>query len=588
MSRLHSSAVAVLLLGCAPDAALPPVTVDPGRDSGDTGEGPIEHGATGNEHLADCGPGESPGWDFVEVAPPSLQQADRRNRGVVAGDLDGDGDTDIFAVNPGDGLSLLLNRGDGTFVVQDEGLGPLAWHVAGTGGDYDGDGDLDIFLSCGGFSTTCTDTLLRNDGPDAEGLLQLTDVSDEAGVGEALRASFGASFVDLDQDGDLDLHVAAHDITAFWQEGQEYPTLEGGDWGDGLVPEHPDLSASSADLLYINQGDGTFREEALFRGLRATENSHQAAWLDVDGDGDLDVFVPAFWGTNTLFLNEGGSFHNATTHPLIDPDRAFAALARDFDNSGSLDLLVAANWDGISYDEGTGAERHRLFLFDGSGPEAFSEVAAEAGLEETAEIWPVMGFQAADIDLNGVPDVLMGNGFPQAWGGTSNRLLSGHPGGPGVIFEDRTAAIDISHPTEPYPFRSHGLVLDDLDGDGDIDIFVGNGGLYADSREPNRLFLHRPSCRPGFVRVQLDDPDSANRFGVGARIRLADAPGEKATWAHWEVVQAGSGFNSSVPMARTLGTNGEPGPYHLTVAWPGGEVTELADVEPGSTVVISP
>lgn len=585
MRRALAATTALLtLLGCTAGAGADPVGVGPGED---TGEEVVDHDATGNDHLEDCGPGESPGWDFVEVAPASLQDADSRNRGVVAGDLDGDGDTDIFAVNPGDGNRLLLNRGDATFAVQVEGLGPLAWQVAGTGGDYDGDGDLDIFLSCGGFSTTCTDTLLRNDGLDAEGALVLTDVSAEAGVGEAIRASFGATFVDVDLDGDLDLHVAAHDVREFWQEGQQFPTLEGGDWGDGLVPALPDLSTSSADLLYINQGDGTFTEEALDRGLDATENSHQAAWLDVDSDGDLDAFVPAFWGTNLLFLNEGGHFENATTHPLTEPERAFAVLARDFDNSGTLDLLVAANWDGISYND-LGAEPHRLFLLGGGGVDDLVEVGAKAGLDEDEEIWPVMGFQAGDIDLNGVPDVLMGNGFPQPWGGTSNRLLSGHAGAPGVRFEDRTAAIDIPHPTEPYPFRSHGLVLDDLDGDGDIDIFVGNGGLYADSREPNRLFLHRPTCRPGLVRVILDDPGSANRFGVGARLRLADAPGTEATWEHWEVVQAGSGFNSSVPMQRTLGTDGEPGPFHLTVVWPGGGLTELEGVERGSTVRVEP
>src|ERR1700742_1730305 len=163
-------------------------------------------------------------------------------------------------------------------------IGPIGTGIAI--GDFDGDGKPDIFVVC----KTGENHLYRNLGN-----FKFEDVTAKAGVGGPTDAwKQGATFVDINNDGRLDLYVSRF---------------------------------GAPNLLYINQGDGTFKEEAARRGLAVTDASGQAAFMDYDRDGKLDVFIQTnlldaearpTGQRNYLFHNNGdGTFTNVTDQARI-------------------------------------------------------------------------------------------------------------------------------------------------------------------------------------------------------------------------------------------------------------------------------
>jgi hypothetical protein len=187
---------------------------------------------------------------------------------------------DLYVANRNQPNRLYRNNGDGTFTdvaplarVDDPGSGEgVAW------GDYDNDGDLDLNLANYGDGVN---RLYRNGGDGT-----FTDVARAAGVapqsrsGEPPAAYVGASWADFDNDGLLDLYV---------------------------------VRVNGANLLYRNNGDGTFTDVALEVGVASGEgggSGRAAAWADYDNDGDLDIFVANFMpGPNWLFENRGAGLN---------------------------------------------------------------------------------------------------------------------------------------------------------------------------------------------------------------------------------------------------------------------------------------
>ena len=527
-----------------------------------------------------CVEGEEPELVLTDVAPSSgVQDAETRNRGAAAADFDGDGRIDLFLANPGGPNRLYLNSGDGSFREQ-EGAPEVIWSIATSAVDYDDDGDADLWIACGGFTTTCPNGLFRNDGV-VDGEVVFTDVSAESGVGVISAASFGSAWADIDLDGDLDLYESTKDLRLNWRSlDQGGPTPDGGDFGPSGQPDPPDLDEPPQDRLWLNQGDGTFADATETLGLSFEGNSHQAVWLDADEDGDPDLFVPVFEKDNRYYRNEGAEGFVLVTEEagLTEPGQSFAALARDLDHDGHMDLLVGA----FTEPNVLGYDPHAIYL--GAGDGTFTEVAVTTGLHdpEHEQYSPVMGFQAGDLDCDGYDEVFFGHGHPQDDGNIENLLWSATPA-PDVriAWVDRRALIRQEPDGAAYPNRSHGTIFHDFDGDGDVDLFVGNGGVYYDQREPNRLFRNDSSCRLGFVDVELEGV-SSNRGGIGARIQLTGEGG----LVRWATVQGGTGFNSSMPLRQTLGTGDHAGPYDLVITWPSGTVDRVEGVERGSRVAL--
>jgi enediyne biosynthesis protein E4 len=267
--------------------------------------------------------------------------------GIVTGDIDNDGDSDVFLFNCGRNV-LYLNRGNGTFqdISRQAGIDREGWSPGGALLDYDTDGDLDLYvlnygkwklpeddLVCERATTVDRATanrvrvycsphaiqparhiLFRNNGD-----LTFTDVTDAAGVARSDGRGLGAVAADLNDDGRIDLYIA-----------------------NDMCP----------NFVYLNRGDGTFVDATESSGAGYGPNGAMRAGMgvdaeDVDGDGRADLLVTNFLAEgNALFINLGeGQFEDrARTSGIFHDSLAWVGwgcVLGDFDGDGWPDCFVA-------------------------------------------------------------------------------------------------------------------------------------------------------------------------------------------------------------------------------------------------------
>ncbi|MEW6750448.1 MAG: CRTAC1 family protein [Candidatus Latescibacterota bacterium] len=228
----------------------------------------------------------------VTARVPAIAGTALRGFQCVFGDVDDDGDLDLYVANDSDPNSLYRNDGGGLFAdcsfasgaaYSEDGAAQAGMGVAW--GDYDGDGHPDLFVTH--FSEDYN-TLYRNDGRAV-----FTDASYATGVAEVSMpfVSWGTGFHDFDNDGDLDLFVA---------NGHVYPIIDQYDVG---------TSYAQRSLVLQNDGTGHFTEigERLGPDMAVRKVSRGAAFGDIDNDGDVDVAVLNVDDTPTLLRNDGGN-----------------------------------------------------------------------------------------------------------------------------------------------------------------------------------------------------------------------------------------------------------------------------------------
>lgn len=323
--------------------------------------------------------------------------------------------------------------------------------------DVDGDGDLDLFVGFDG----APNRLYRND----TGVF--ADVATAAGVADS-RATRAAAWGDFDADGDPDLLL-------------------------GFTPQ----ASTSVLRLYRNTG-GRFDDATAALGLTvATGAVRQPAWVDFDGDGDLDLFVAFRDRPNALFRQDAGRFSDVSTAVgLADPRRTVGAVWFDYDEDGDLDL-ADANMDG---------DANGLYRNDGG---RFTDVAGAAGVAwgGRAPKHPGNGTVrvcAPDVDHDGRFDLFAANYGPLGF--FSNR-------GKGV-FEDRGAAWSIA-----IDSRYDACAFADFDHDGRLDLYV-NGTVTGGASWQDTLFRNTGSA---FVDVT---PPSIRRLQADHGVQWADVDGD--------------------------------------------------------------
>ncbi|MBI2900906.1 MAG: VCBS repeat-containing protein [Planctomycetes bacterium] len=324
--------------------------------------------------------------------------------GVALADANGDGTVDVFTVGPA-ASHLFLNR-DGRFVETTANAGLGRQGAGAVFLDYDNDGDLDLLVT--DLNEDSAIRLYRNRG-DAT----FEEVTDAARLRKPGNA-YSACAADIDRDGDLDLYVGFYGGPKIDTDGHVAYGLD--------TESFLDANNGEPDVLFRNNGDGTFTDVTAAAGIREKGWTLACGFQDVDGDGDADLYVVHDFGFNTLYRNKGdGTFEDATDAAGVRDAGFGMGLARaDFDGDGDLDLYVSnmsstagARIIGASKDLSddlrrrmTKAAAGNTLLRNDRG--RFENVADPAGVGKAGWAW---GCVFTDADNDGRPDLYVANGF---------------------------------------------------------------------------------------------------------------------------------------------------------------------------------
>jgi hypothetical protein len=319
--------------------------------------------------------------------------------GAATADIDGDGLLDL-ATSGVDQNYLYINQGDGTFRdVSEESL--VKFTPIGSGAlflDFDNDGDPDLF-----FAAVGRQVLLENRSvPD--GKLQFWDVSEKAGV-DRDAVGFSAVASDINADGHTDIYVCSYN---------RYGTVMPNSWYRA--------TNGTTNLLLVNRGDGTFSEAAEAWGVDDGRWTYAAGFVDIDADGDQDLYVANDFGENAFFRNDGDRFTDvAESMGLMDPGFGMGVSFGDYDLDGHLDLHVTnmSSTAGnrilkLLYPEGH--EIRKTLSKQAAGNSLYRNLGDGTFREVTSEVGGLSGGWAfgggfIDFDNDGREDLYTPNGF---------------------------------------------------------------------------------------------------------------------------------------------------------------------------------
>jgi hypothetical protein len=444
-----------------------------------------------------------PPFELIAMVAPHDVVLGAYGPGQAWADVDGDGLLDLLAAAGTLPTRIMINQGDGSFApwAHDGALAALT-NVGGVSLiDYDNDGDADVFVLRPG-----PNALLRNDAG-----VGLVDVTVEAGVGgEPFGHGISAAWGDYDGDGWLDLYVA----------------------NTMLEP----------DILYHNEGDGTFTDVSPLVAPGPYQ-TFGATWLDYDDDGDPDLYlVIDKQEGNELWRNDGegcGGWCFVEVAAEVGADHQICGMGvavGDYDGDLDLDLSFT------DYDA-----HHLLRNEQSAGQDAFTDVSVAAGVSARELGWGVFFF---DYDLDGWLDLHVVNGSPIE--GAHNRLHRNRGDG---TFEDVSASCDCSELGSSF-----GTSYADYDEDGAVDFVVavrdeGHHLLHNTARWPDRHWL----------TVDLRGGGPVNRDGVGARVWVTTTDGRTLM----QEVKAGSSV-ASANMRRLHFGLGLAQVDEIAIRWPDG------------------
>ena len=455
---------------------------------------------------------QQPDGTYVDVTKAAGIGHEGYGQGVAIGDVDNDGDVDVYVTNYRVSDVFYRNNGDGTFALKEVGLSNEAWGTSATFGDYDRDGDLDLYVAnyvqfdpemvCRGKHSAidycnpkvfepATDRLFQNNGDGS-----FTDVTEPAGIAAVSGRGLGVVCLDLTGDGWADFFVA----------------------NDG-----------EANHLWVNQTDGTFAEEAILHGLAFNaygqpEGSMGIAVGDINGDTFPDLFATHLSGeTNTLYIASNHSVFTDMTEIAGFAGRdlrwtGFGCGFLDFDNDADLDIALV------------NGRVKRGDILDGAAVGAFWNFYAE----------PNLLFRNSN-QQSGVSS--------QQKEGTSseNQLLTAHFTDVSSRAPDFTERVEVSR----------GMAFGDIDSDGDIDMVV--------SSLDNRLRVFRNDAPPPQHHYLFVQAITRNRDALGAQVTLRT---ESRTLTGY-VLPGSSYLSSSEPIVH-FGLGTIDAVQAIEVRWPDG------------------
>lgn len=515
---------------------------------------------------------EAAGITFVHHSGGLVKQhiVETMGGGAAFFDADADGDMDLYAVNgatvqsyrqkTGPGNVFYVNGGSGAFhdETASAGVGDAGWGMGCSMGDVDGDGFGDLYVANYG-----ANVLYHNDGDGT-----FSDVSKKAGV-EGSQFTTSTAFFDADNDGDLDLYVAtylAYDIHAPSDRKCTYAGYE--------IYCGPQGLARDGDVLYRNDGTGTFTDVTRASGVSWANHYYALGVLpaDFDGDGDTDIFVANDKTPNLMFHNAGdGTFveHGLQAAVAYNADgneeASMGVAAGDYDGDGMIDLYV------------THFFRESNTLYRNVGTGTFQDVTRDVGLEQPTLNFLGWGTQFLDFDSDGDLDLFVANGhvYPQI---DLKKLGTSYAQKNQLFRNDGDAGwFDVSAEAGPglrIEKVSRGAAFGDYDNDGDTDVFVVNLDQPA-------TLLRNDTAGGNRLVVQLRG-HGANPNAIGAWIRV-----HSADRAQLRYVSAASSYLSANDIRACFGLGAAPQADRVEIIWPDGSRQELTRIAANQHLLVS-
>ena len=486
--------------------------------------------------------------------------------GTVLFDFDNDGDLDLYLINGSDLPGLTspvaptnrLYRNDGntfTDITIQAAVGNTGYGLGGCVGDYNNDGFTDLYVTNYG-----PNVLYRNNGDGT-----FTDVTESSGTA-GNQFSSGCAFVDLDADGYLDLYVVNY--VQFDPETNPECTRQG-------IRTYctPEALQGAADILYHNNGDGTFTDITAEAGISGANGKGLGVVCgDVDNDGDMDIFVANDTTPNFLYLNDSNAQIKMTEDALFagvalsEEGRAYSGMGAnlgDFDNDSYLDIVI------------TNFQDQTNSLYQNAQNGFFNEVSFAKGIGEKSLRYLAWGVDFVDFNNDGWLDLFVANGHlddniadidPIGTYAQPNQLFLNNSG---ISFEESTdAAIAIQK-------VSRGTAFGDIDNDGDIDIVVSN------LKDTPTILRNDSDNASQWLQVKLIGTH-CNRDAIGARVALVSSDVTQT-----REVKSGSGYLSQNDLRLHFGLGDATQVDSLTVRWLCGKVQTLQDIETNQVLVIS-
>ena len=510
------------------------------------------------------------GIDFVHTDGSSGQRyiMETVTAGLALFDYDNDGDVDIYFVNgaPLKGATVetvprnALYRNDGdwqfTDVSEAAGVADTGYGLGVAVGDFDNDGYQDLFVNNYG-----PNVLYRNNGDGT-----FSDVTVEVGVAGGNLLGAGASFLDIEGDGDLDLYVANY-VDFTYETHRVHVT---GGYEEYVSPK---MYAPAPDILYRNNGNGTFTDITEESGIgNAAGTGMGMVCADYDRDGDTDIFVLNDVAGNFFFKNDGtGKFEElglpvgAAYNLYGDELGSMGVACGDYDNDGWLDFFM------------TSYQGEMPVLYRNLGNGALADVTLLAGAGDQAFSYVNWGTGLVDFDNDGDRDIFVACGHLQDEIDLYDDTTSYHV--QNILLMNTgdgkfTNVSECSGDGMAIRLSSRGAGFDDLDNDGDVDVVILNS-----RREPTLL---RNDSQTGnhWIQIRLKGKRS-NRDGVGALVTVVSGDLTQVDEVH-----SGQGYQSHWGTRLHFGLGGQDDIDRIEVNWIGGGHDVLENVRADQMLTI--
>lgn len=516
------------------------------------------HGASAEDAVVYANVTAEAGIDFVHSFGDDNMSSilEATGSGCMFFDYDQDGWMDLYVVSGAylEGISdppavpgaldtltnrLYRNQGDGTFVdvTAESGAGDPGYGMACVTADYNGTGWGDIFITNYG-----RNTLLRNNGDGT-----FADRTLVAGVGDTLFG-VGATFLDINNNGHLDLFVGN-----YLEFDPDYRLYYAADLFPG-----PLAYAGQPDVLYRNEGDGTFTEITAEAGVLNEGRAMGVMAGDLNRNGLTDIFVANDAMANYMYMNQGdGTFIDVALEAGVafsaggDASASMGAALGDINQDGNYAILVPD----MNYNN----------LYVRFAPDYYMDRTAPLGLAVPSGQYISWHGDFLDYDNNGYLDIFITTGDAHRLTNTMEPLLLANVPADhgGRRFQDISSTAG-----DPFLHRggARGAAVADYDNDGDLDLFI----LYID--QPSVLLRNEGGNRLNWLQVDLRGTRShADAFAAHVRMRAGHLN-------QWQQKLNAVGYLSQNDPRLHFGLGQQVRADTVTVQWPGGGTQHFTDV----------